>query len=142
MGATTTGTSALASSAARWQIVVQASVSVTSGRCGPCCSIAAVGTGKGLPERAVVLKHAFRGAIVPVASFLGPAAAGILTGSFVIETLFAVPGMGQYFVRGAMNRDYSVVLGTALLYCTLVTLFNLVVDSAYAWLDPRVRNEA
>ena len=96
---------------------------------------------KGLPERAVVLKHAFRGAIVPVVSFLGPAAAGILTGSFVVETLFAVPGMGQYFVRGALNRDYSVVLGTALVYCTLVTLFNLAVDFAYAWLDPRVRSE-
>jgi oligopeptide transport system permease protein len=96
---------------------------------------------KGLPERSVVLKHALKGAVLPVVSFLGPAAAGILTGSFVVETLFGVPGMGQWFVKGAINRDYSVVLGTAILYCALVTTFNLAVDLAYAWLDPRVRGE-
>lgn len=96
---------------------------------------------KGLPERAVVLKHALKGAILPVVSFLGPATAGILTGSFVVETLFTVPGMGQWFVKSAINRDYSVVLGCALLYCTLITFFNLLVDMAYAWLDPRVREE-
>jgi oligopeptide transport system permease protein len=96
---------------------------------------------KGVPERSVVLRHALRGAILPVVSFLGPAAAGILTGSFVVETLFGVPGVGQWFVKGAINRDYSVVLGTAILYATLVTAFNLVVDLAYAWLDPRVRGQ-
>jgi oligopeptide transport system permease protein len=96
---------------------------------------------KGLPERDVVLRHALPGAILPVVSFLGPAAAGILTGSFVVETLFDVPGVGQWFVRGAINRDYSVVLGTAILYAALVTLLNLVVDLAYAWLDPRVRGQ-
>lgn len=96
---------------------------------------------KGLPEHVVVLKHALRGALVPVVSFLGPAAAGILTGSFVVETLFGVPGMGQWFVKGAINRDYSVVLGTAILYSAFVTAFNLLVDLAYAWLDPRVRSE-
>jgi oligopeptide transport system permease protein len=95
---------------------------------------------KGLSERAIVLRHALRGAILPVVSYLGPAAAGIMTGSFVVETLFGVPGMGQWFVRGAINRDYSVVLGTALVYASLVTLFNLLVDLAYAWLDPRVRS--
>lgn len=95
---------------------------------------------KGVPESAIVLRHALRGAILPVVSFLGPAAAGILTGSFVVETLFGVPGMGQWFVKGAINRDYSVVLGTAILYTSLVTAFNLVVDLAYAWLDPRVRS--
>jgi len=94
---------------------------------------------KGLSERAVILKHAFKGAILPVVSFLGPAAAGIFTGSFVVETLFAVPGMGQWFVKGATGRDYSVVLGTAIIYFTIITLFNLLVDFAYAWLDPRVR---
>jgi oligopeptide transport system permease protein len=94
---------------------------------------------KGLPESAVVLRHALKGAILPVVSFLGPAAAGIMTGSFVVETLFGIPGMGQWFVRGAINRDYSVVLGTALVYASLVTVFNLLVDLAYAWLDPRVR---
>lgn len=94
---------------------------------------------KGLSERAVVLKHALKGAILPVVSFLGPAAAGIFTGSFVVETLFAVPGMGQWFVKGALGRDYSLVLGTAIIYFTIIVLFNLLVDFAYAWLDPRIR---
>jgi oligopeptide transport system permease protein len=62
-----------------------------------------------------------------------------MTGSFVVEVLFSVPGMGQWFVKGAINRDYSVVLGTAIVYFALITLFNLLVDLAYAWLDPRVR---
>ncbi|HEX6271488.1 MAG TPA: ABC transporter permease subunit [Polyangiaceae bacterium] len=97
---------------------------------------------KGVSEVAIVLRHALRGAILPVVSFLGPAAAGIMTGSFVVETLFGVPGVGQWFVKGAINRDYSVVLGTALLYATLITVFNLIVDFAYAWLDPRVRSTA
>ena len=94
---------------------------------------------KGLSERAVVLRHALKGALLPVVSFLGPAAAGIMTGSFVVETLFGVPGMGQWFVKGAINRDYAVVLGTAIVYTTLVTSFNLVVDLTYAWLEPRAR---
>ncbi len=97
---------------------------------------------KGLPESAVVLRHALRGAVLPVVSFLGPAAAGIMTGSFVVEVLFGVPGMGQWFVKGAINRDYSVVLGTAIIYFTLITFFNLLVDLAYSWLDPRVREGA
>jgi oligopeptide transport system permease protein len=84
--------------------------------------------------------HALRRA-APVVSYLGPAAAGILTGSFVVETLFGVPGMGQWFVKGAINRDYPVVLGTALFYFALVSLFNLAVDLAYAWLDPRSETE-
>jgi oligopeptide transport system permease protein len=96
---------------------------------------------KGLPERTIVLKHALKGAILPVVSFLGPAAAGIMTGSFVVEILFGVPGMGQWFVKGALNRDYSVVLGTALFYTSLITLFNLLVDLAYGWLDPRAAEE-
>ena len=94
---------------------------------------------KGLPESQVVLRHAFRAAVSPAVSFLGPAAAGIMTGSFVVEVLFGVPGMGQWFVKGAINRDYAVVLGTATIYFTLITLFNLAVDLAHAWLDPRVR---
>ena len=96
---------------------------------------------KGLPEREVVLKHALKGALLPVVSFLGPAAAGIFTGSFVVEHLFNIPGMGQWFVRGATGRDYAVVLGTAIIYFTIITLFNLLVDLAYAWLDPRVRED-
>ena len=96
---------------------------------------------KGLPERVVVMKHALRAAVLPVISFLGPAAAGIMTGSFVVETLFGVPGMGQWFVKGAINRDYSIVLGTAIIYFGLITLFNLAVDLALAWVDPRIRDE-
>ncbi len=96
---------------------------------------------KGLSEQTVIVKHALKGAILPVVSFLGPATAGIFTGSFVVEKLFAVPGMGQWFVTGALGRDYSVVLGTAIIYFTIITLFNLLVDFAYAWLDPRVREE-
>lgn len=96
---------------------------------------------KGLSEPQIVLRHVLRGALLPVVSFLGPAAAGIMTGSFVVETLFGIPGVGQWFVKSAINRDYSVVLGTALFYATLVTAFNLVVDLAYAWLDPRVRGQ-
>lgn len=97
---------------------------------------------KGLPERVVLWRHALRGALLPVVSYLGPAAAGILTGSFVVETLFGIPGMGPWFVKGAVNRDYSVVLGTTLLYASLVTVLNLCVDAAYAWLDPRLREDA
>ena len=96
---------------------------------------------KGLPERRVILDHALRGALLPVVSFLAPAAAGILTGSFVVETLFGLPGMGQWFVKGAVNRDYSVVLGTALVYGVLVAALNLAADLLAAWLDPRVRDE-
>jgi oligopeptide transport system permease protein len=97
---------------------------------------------KGMPEHQIVLSHALKGALLPVLSFLGPAAAGILTGSFVVETLFGIPGMGQWFVKGAINRDYSVVLGTAILYTTLITVFNLLVDLAYGWIDPRIRHSA
>ncbi|HYQ18546.1 MAG TPA: ABC transporter permease subunit, partial [Polyangiaceae bacterium] len=96
---------------------------------------------KGLPESWVIGRHALRGAVIPVVSYLGPAAAAIMTGSFVVEVLFAIPGMGQWFVKGAINRDYSVVLGTAIVYFGLVILFNLLVDLAYAWLDPRIRED-
>jgi oligopeptide transport system permease protein len=94
---------------------------------------------KGLPEGEVVLKHMVRGAVLPVVSYLGPAAASILTGGFVVEKLFRIPGMGAYFVTGALNRDYFLVLGTVILYSTLIIVFNLLVDVAYALLDPRVR---
>ncbi|MDJ0974664.1 MAG: ABC transporter permease [Planctomycetota bacterium] len=94
---------------------------------------------KGLPEREVVGKHAFKLSILPVVSFLGPGTANLMTGSFVVEILFGVPGMGQYFVKGAINRDYYVVLGTLLIYVFIVVTMNLLVDLAYSWLDPRVR---
>lgn len=94
---------------------------------------------KGAPEWRVVGRHAFRIALLPVVSFLGPAAARLLTGSVVVETIFSVPGVGRYFVTAALNRDYTMVLGTALVYSALLVLFNLLVDLAYGWLDPRIR---
>ena len=95
---------------------------------------------QGLAE-STVLTHALRGAALPVISYLGPAAAHLLTGSVVVETIFGLPGVGQLFVKDALNRDYMVVMGTVVLVAVFITLFNLLVDLAYAWLDPRVRYE-
>ncbi len=94
---------------------------------------------KGLPERTVIWKHALRGGLLPVVSFLGPGASALLTGSIVIEKIFDVPGMGRYFVEAALNRDYNLVLGVTLVYGVIVMTLNAVVDVAYAALDPRVR---
>jgi oligopeptide transport system permease protein len=94
---------------------------------------------RGLPPRTVLLRHALRPALLPVASYLGPAAAGLLTGAVVIETVFALPGLGRSFVQGALNRDYPLVLGVVTLYAGLIVLFNLAADLAYGWLDPRIR---
>ena len=96
---------------------------------------------KGVPESAVVLRHALRGGIQPVVSFLGPAAAGLLSGSFVVETIFQIPGLGRFFIQAAFNRDYTMIMGTVLFYAVLILLFNLIVDIAQAWLDPRLRSE-
>ena len=93
---------------------------------------------KGLPESEVIVRHALRNAILPVMSFLGPCAAAVLTGSVVVEKIFAVPGLGTHFVNGALNRDYTLVMGLILLYSTLLVLFNLAADIALAWLDPRI----
>lgn len=92
----------------------------------------------GLPQR-VVITHALKGALLPVVSYLGPAAAGVLTGSVVIEKIFAIPGVGTHFVDGALNRDYTLVMGTVVLLACFVVIFNLIVDLLYAMLDPRVR---
>lgn len=94
---------------------------------------------RGLGWRRILLVHALRPALVPVASYLGPAAAGMLTGAVVIETVFALPGLGRYFVQGALNRDYPLVMGVVTLYAGLIILFNLLADLAYGWLDPRTR---
>ena len=94
---------------------------------------------RGLGRGRVLIVHALRPALVPVASYLGPAAAGLLTGAVVIETVFALPGLGRYFVQGALNRDYPLVLGVVTLYAALIILFNLLADLAYGWLDPRAR---
>jgi oligopeptide transport system permease protein len=91
----------------------------------------------GLSPARVVLFHALKPAALPVLSYLGPAAAGVLTGSVVVEQAFGIPGIGRYFVQGALNRDYTLVLGVVLLYGTLIVLFNLAVDLLYGWLDPR-----
>jgi oligopeptide transport system permease protein len=96
---------------------------------------------KGASETRVVLRHALRGGILPVVSFLGPAIAGILTGSFVIETIFQIPGLGREFVNSAFNRDYTLVVGTVLLYATLIVVLNLVVDIVQVWLNPRLKFE-
>ena len=89
----------------------------------------------------IVVQHALRGACLPVVSYLGPAAAALLTGSIVVETIFGIPGVGRYFIEGALNRDYTLVMGTVVLVAVFVILFNLAADIAYALLDPRVRYE-
>jgi oligopeptide transport system permease protein len=96
---------------------------------------------KGLSETAVVLKHAFRLAILPVVSYSGPLLADLLTGSFVIENIFQIPGLGVFLVNGSLNRDYTMVVGLVLLYAALLIVLNLLVDVAYVWLDRRVRYE-
>ena len=97
---------------------------------------------KGLSEARVVLRHGLRGGLQPVISFLGPAAAGLLSGSFVVEMIFQVPGLGRFFVQGAFNRDYTLITGTVLFYAGLIVVLNLAVDVALAWLDPRLRTES
>jgi oligopeptide transport system permease protein len=94
---------------------------------------------KGLREATIVLRHALPSAILPVITYLGPAFAAVLTGSVVVETVFSIPGIGRYFVAGALNRDYTMVLGTVVAYSVLLLAFNLVVDLLYAYLDPRVQ---
>jgi len=96
---------------------------------------------KGLPTRTVILRHALKGAMMPVVSFLGPAVAGILTGSLVVEKIFAIPGLGVHFIEAATQRDYTLAMGLVLLYTTLLYTMNLLVDISYAYLDPRVKLE-
>jgi oligopeptide transport system permease protein len=94
---------------------------------------------KGLREATIVMRHALPSAVLPVVTYLGPASAAVLTGSVVVETVFSVPGIGRYFVGSALNRDYTMVLGTVLSYSVLLLGLNLVVDVLYAYLDPRVQ---
>jgi len=96
---------------------------------------------KGLPLRTVIMRHALRPALLPVASYMAPAVASIMTGSLVVESIAGLPGIGRYMVQGALNRDYTLVLGMVIIYSTLLILMGLVVDLLYAWLDPRVRLE-
>jgi oligopeptide transport system permease protein len=94
---------------------------------------------QGLPTWAVVVKHALKPALLPVVSYLGPATAAVITGSVVVEQIFSIPGLGRYFVAGALNRDYTLVMGVVVFYGVLVIVFNFLVDIAYGWLDPKVR---
>jgi oligopeptide transport system permease protein len=94
---------------------------------------------KGIGARITLARHALKPALIPVVSYLGPGLSYLLTGSLVVEQIFALPGIGKYFISAALNRDYGLVLGTTILYLFVILILNLVVDVIYAWLDPRVR---
>ena len=96
---------------------------------------------KGIDELRIVVRHGLRPALMPVVSYLGPATAFVVTGSLVVETLFGLPGTGRFLVQGAINRDYTLVMGMIIVYGTLTLLCNLLADLLYGWLDPRVRHE-
>ncbi|WP_096085853.1 ABC transporter permease [Agaribacterium haliotis] len=96
---------------------------------------------KGLPEWQVVIKHGLRGGLTPVIAFLGPAAAGLLSGSFVVETIYQIPGIGRFFLQAAFNRDYTMILGTTIFFAFLIILFNLITDILLVWLNPKLRSE-
>ncbi len=93
---------------------------------------------KGAPERSVLFKHALKNAFLPVLSFLGPATAMAMTGSFVIERVFTVPGMGEHFINAVQNKDLFLIIGVVLVFATMLIIFNLVVDVLYQWIDPRI----
>jgi len=96
---------------------------------------------KGLPEWQVVVRHALRGGMIPVVAFLGPAFAGLLSGSFVVETIFQIPGLGRFYVQAAFNRDYTMILGATVFLAALIVVFNLLSDILAAWMNPRLRNQ-
>ena len=96
---------------------------------------------KGLPEYIVVLKHGLRGGLIPVVAFLGPAFAGLLSGSFVVETIFQIPGLGRFYVQAAFNRDYTMIMGSTVFFAALIILFNLLSDILAVWLNPRLRHQ-
>lgn len=94
---------------------------------------------KGLPEHIVLGRHAVKPALLPVISYMGPATAGLITGSVVIERIYSIPGLGSYFVQGALNRDYTLVMGVVIFYGVIIILMNFIVDMFYAWLNPKIR---
>ena len=94
---------------------------------------------KGLHSRTVIIVHALKNALIPVITVLGPLAAALLTGTFVVEIIFGIPGLGKFFVNSIINRDYTIIMGTVLLYAWFLVVANLVVDIVYAWIDPRIR---
>jgi oligopeptide transport system permease protein len=93
---------------------------------------------KGLPEWLVIRRHALKPAILPVISYMGPAIAALITGSVVIERIYSIPGLGSYFVQGALNRDYTLVMGVVIFYGVVIVVLNFIVDLLYAWLNPRI----
>jgi len=93
---------------------------------------------KGLSRRVVIFRHVLKGALLPIVSFLGPAFAGIITGSIVVEQIFRVPGLGKFFVNSALNRDYTMIMGVLIVYSFILIVMNFVVDIVYAFLDPRI----
>lgn len=97
------------------------------------------GRARGVPESALILRHALPNAVLPVITYLGPTAAWVLTGSFVVESIFTIPGLGKWFVMSIGNRDYTVILGLAVFYSTILIVLNTLVDIAYTFLDPRIR---
>ena len=96
---------------------------------------------KGLSEGRVLSIHTLRTALYPTVAYLGPAVAGLISGSFVVETIFFIPGIGQFFVNSAFNRDYTLVMGTVLLYAVLILVCNLIVDLLQMWMHPRTRHD-
>lgn len=96
---------------------------------------------KGITSWLIIVRHALRTALLPVLSYIGPTAAGLISGSFVVETIFFIPGLGPFFVNAALNRDYTMVMGTVLFYAVLIILFNLIVDLIQMWMQPRTRND-
>jgi oligopeptide transport system permease protein len=94
---------------------------------------------KGLPGHLVIRRHALKPALLPVISFMGPATAGLITGSVVIERIYSIPGLGSYFVQGALNRDYTLVMGVVVFYGVIIILLNFIVDLLYAWMNPKIR---
>jgi oligopeptide transport system permease protein len=97
---------------------------------------------KGLSERLIIFKHALRGGLIPVIAFLGPAFAGLLGGSFVVETIFQIPGLGRFYVTSAFNRDYTMILGMTIFFAGLIIVFNLLSDLLALWLNPKLRQQA
>lgn len=94
---------------------------------------------KGLPQRVIIRRHALKPALLPVISYMGPATAGLITGSVIVERIYTIPGLGSYFVQGALNRDYTLVMGVVIFYGVIIILLNFIVDILYAWLNPRIR---
>ena len=94
---------------------------------------------QGIPMRNIIFGHVLKPTLLPVVSYLGPATAAIITGSVVVEQIFGLPGLGRYFVQGALNRDYTLVMGVVVFYGCLIITFNLIVDTIYGFIDPKIK---